>query len=65
MLAVQASNNATQAKIWTEKKTEKYRGPVPVVVAFTMKPMAAIKAENAQNGPRILKRSESQQTMMM
>ena len=65
MLATQASSRATEAKMRTERKMEKYRGPVVVVVALMMKPMPEIKPVNAQNGPRILKRSDSQVTRMM
>ena len=48
-----------------DKKHEKYRGPVPVVVALIMKPMAAIIAALATKGPRTLKRSDSQHQSMM
>ena len=60
-MATHAINKATEAKISTERKMLKYRGPEPVVVALIMKPMPAIVAASAQKGPRILKWSESQQ----
>ncbi len=49
----------------TERKMEKYLGPVVVVVALIMKPMPEISPVNAQNGPRILKRSDSQVMSIM
>ncbi len=58
MFATHARSRATDANTCTEKKIEKYLTPGELLVALIMKPMAAIKADNAQNGPRILKRSE-------
>lgn len=49
----------------TDKKTEVYRGAVVSVVALMMKPIAAIVAARATNGPRTLYLSESQQRRMM
>jgi len=65
IFAVHANNSATEAKICTAMKRAKYLAPVLVAVARMMKPMAPMVAERAQKGPRILKRSESQQTVMM
>lgn len=48
----------------TLKKQEKYLDPVLVVVALMMKPIPAMVAGMATNGPRILYRSESQQMAM-
>jgi hypothetical protein len=61
MFETQASNNATEAKISTDRKMLKYRGPVVVVVALMMNPIPARVAARAQNGPRIWNLSDSQQ----
>lgn len=65
MLATHANNKATLAKISTARKMAKYLGPVLLVVARTTKPMNEVNAARAQNGPLILKRSESQQSVRM
>jgi hypothetical protein len=61
MFETQASKSATEAKISTERKMLKYRGPVVVVVAFIMNPTPARVAARAQKGPRIWNLSDSQQ----
>lgn len=65
MLAVQVSSIATETKMLMVRKTPRYRGAVDEVVPNRMYPTAATVAARAQNGPRTLKRSESQATMMM
>jgi hypothetical protein len=59
-----ASSSATDAKISTDRKILKYRGPVVLVVALMIKPIPARVAARAQNGPRILNLSDSQQNEM-
>jgi hypothetical protein len=49
MFATHASSSATDAKISTDKKILKYRGPVVLVVALMMKPIPARVAARAQN----------------
>ena len=65
MFAVHANSSATEAKMHTDRKTDVYRGAVVSVVALMMKPMAAIVAASATNGPRTWHLSESQQKRMM
>ena len=65
MLATQASNSATDAKICTDKKMPKYRTADVEDVAWTMKPIAPVVAASAQKGPLILKRSERKHNVMI
>jgi hypothetical protein len=65
MFATHARSRATDAKISTDKKMLKYRGPVVSVVALMMNPMPARVAASAQKGPRILNLSDSQQKAMI
>jgi hypothetical protein len=65
MFDTHARSRATDAKISTDKKMLKYRGPVVLVVALMMNPMPARVAARAQKGPRILNLSDSQQNKII
>lgn len=64
-MAVQARRRATEANMQTDRKVEKYLGPVVVVVALMMNPIPAIVDASTTNGPRTVKRSERKQKRRM
>lgn len=65
MLAVQASKSATDAKMMTDKNVDAYLGADVSVVALMMNPTAAIIDVSTRKGPRILRRSDSQEQRRM
>ena len=65
IFATHANINPTLANMHVDRNTLKYRGAVVSVVAFIVKPTAAMVAESVTKGPRTPNLSLSQQKSRM